>query len=121
MVDALKEVAGRHGVSPARVALAWVLARPAVSSVIIAARKPENLEDNIKAVDLQLSEDDTKLLDSVLGPRHALPEVDGAPARRGGGSAAQGAAPRALRGRRAVEGPARHEVVGLSRAVEPGG
>jgi aryl-alcohol dehydrogenase-like predicted oxidoreductase len=38
VVDALKEVAARHGASPARVVIVWVLDRPAVSSVIIAGR-----------------------------------------------------------------------------------
>ena len=51
VVEALKEVAGRHGISPVRVELLWVLGRPAVSSVIVAARKTEQLEDNIRAVD----------------------------------------------------------------------
>src|ERR1700692_2425230 len=58
VVDALKEVAARHGSSPARVAISWVLGRPAVSSVIIAARKADQLEDNIQAVDLRLSDDE---------------------------------------------------------------
>ncbi len=74
VVDALKEVAGRHGASPARVALAWVLGRPAVSSVIIAGRRPETLEDNIKAVDLSLSDDDVKLLDRVSDPGTPYPK-----------------------------------------------
>ncbi len=74
VVDALKEVAGRHGVSPARVALAWVLAKPAVSSVIIAARKPENLEDNIQAVDLTLGKEDMELLDRVSDPGTPYPK-----------------------------------------------
>jgi aryl-alcohol dehydrogenase-like predicted oxidoreductase len=74
VVDTLKEVAGRHGVSSARAALAWVLSRPAVASVIIAARKPENLEDNIKAVDLTLSEEDTKLLDTASDPGVPYPK-----------------------------------------------
>src|ERR1700682_4744225 len=56
VVEALKEVAGRRDTSPTRVALSWVLGRPAVSSVIIAARKIEQLEDNICAVDLRLSD-----------------------------------------------------------------
>src|SRR6204780_4891235 len=47
VVEALKDVAGRHNTSPARVALSWVLGRPAVSSVIVAGRKAEQLEDNI--------------------------------------------------------------------------
>src|SRR6202050_5058643 len=55
VVEVLKQLAARHHVSPARVALAWVLGRPAISSVIIAARKAEQLEDNIAATDLQLS------------------------------------------------------------------
>src|SRR5208337_4216593 len=79
VVDALKEVAGRHGASPARVALSWVLGRPAVSSVIVAARKIEQLEDNIRAVDLQLSDDDRRLLDA-----RSVSEVDGPPARHCG-------------------------------------
>src|ERR1700721_75345 len=64
VVEALKEVAGRHGASPARVALSWVLGRPAVSSVIVAARKAEQLEDHIRAGDLQLSADAVRLLDA---------------------------------------------------------
>jgi diketogulonate reductase-like aldo/keto reductase len=74
VVDALKEVAARHDASPARVALSWVLGRTAVSSVIIAARKAEQLEDNIGAVDLQLSEDDTRLLDAASDPGVPYPK-----------------------------------------------
>src|SRR6266404_5789651 len=48
--------AGWHDTRPARVALSWVLGRPAVSSVIIAVRNVEPLEDNIRAVDLRLSD-----------------------------------------------------------------
>src|SRR6202030_3491122 len=65
VVEVLKEVAGRHDATPARVALAWVLGRSAVSSVIVAARKPEQLEDNIRAVELRLSSEDVRLLDEV--------------------------------------------------------
>jgi len=74
VVDALKEVAARHDASPARVALSWLLGRTAVSSVIIAARKPEQLEDNIGAVDLQISEDDTRLLDAASDPGVPYPK-----------------------------------------------
>jgi aryl-alcohol dehydrogenase-like predicted oxidoreductase len=68
VVEALKEVAGQHGASPARVALSWVLRRPAVSSVIVAARNAGQLEDNIGAVDLQLSDDEVRLLDAASDP-----------------------------------------------------
>ncbi len=74
VVDALKQVAARHGVSPARAALAWTLGRPAVSSVIIAARKADHLEDNIKAVDLQLPADDIELLDRASDPGTPYPK-----------------------------------------------
>src|SRR5882762_2269194 len=74
VVVALKEVAGRHDASPARVALSWVLGRPAVSSVIVAARKAEQLEDNIRAVDLQLSDDEVRLLDAASDPGVPYPK-----------------------------------------------
>jgi aryl-alcohol dehydrogenase-like predicted oxidoreductase len=74
VVEALKEIAGRHDVSPARVALSWLLGRPAVSSVIVAARKAEQLEDNIRAVDLQLSDDDVRLLDAASDPGVPYPK-----------------------------------------------
>ena len=65
VLEALKEVADRHAASMARVALSWVLSRAAVSSVIIAARKVDQLEDNIRAVDLRLSDEDVRLLDAA--------------------------------------------------------
>jgi aryl-alcohol dehydrogenase-like predicted oxidoreductase len=74
VVEALKQVAVRHNVSPARVALAWVLGRPAVSSVIIAGRKIEQLEDNVDAVDLRLSDEDVRLLDGVSDPGVPYPK-----------------------------------------------
>ena len=66
--------ASRHNASPARVALAWVLGRPAVSSVIVAARKAEQLEDNIAAADLQLSDEDVRLLDAASDPGVPYPK-----------------------------------------------
>src|SRR6202051_4028165 len=72
--EAVKEVAERHDVSPARVSLSWVLGRPAVSSVIVAARKADQLEDNIRAVDLQLSDDDVRLLDAASDPGVPYPK-----------------------------------------------
>ena len=74
VVDALKQVAGQHNASPARVALSWVLGRAAVSSVIIAARKAEQLEDNIGAVDLLLSDDDVRILDAASDPGIPYPK-----------------------------------------------
>ncbi|HXM99661.1 MAG TPA: aldo/keto reductase [Candidatus Dormibacteraeota bacterium] len=74
VVEALKQVAARHNASPAQVALAWVLGRPAISSVIIAARKIEQLQDNIRAADLRLSDDDVRLLDVPSNPGIPYPK-----------------------------------------------
>src|SRR5271169_688450 len=74
VVETLQEVAHRHNASPARAALSWVLGRPAVSSVIVAARKVEQLEDNIGAVDLRLSDEEVRLLDAASDPGVPYPK-----------------------------------------------
>jgi aryl-alcohol dehydrogenase-like predicted oxidoreductase len=74
VVDTLKEIAARYQVSPARIALSWTLARPAVSSVIVAARKLDQLEDNIAAVDLRLAPEDVRQLDSASDPGVPYPK-----------------------------------------------
>ena len=74
VVDTLKQVAARRNVTPARAALSWVLGRPAVSSVIVAARKSEQLLDNIGAVDLRLSDEEVRLLDAASDPGIPYPK-----------------------------------------------
>jgi aryl-alcohol dehydrogenase-like predicted oxidoreductase len=68
VVDAVRKVAGSHGVSLAQVAIAWLLARPAVSSVILGARSMEQLTDNMAAGDLELTAEETQLLDEASAP-----------------------------------------------------
>jgi len=58
-------VAAERGVSAAQVALAWLLRRPAVTSVIIGARTEEQLADNLQAADLRLSDSEQARLDAV--------------------------------------------------------
>jgi aryl-alcohol dehydrogenase-like predicted oxidoreductase len=65
IVDVVRAVGSRHGVSPARVALAWLLAQPAITSVIVGARKLDQLHDNIAASDLALTDQDLAELDEV--------------------------------------------------------
>ena len=65
IVDAMRKVADGHGVSVAQIALAWVLARDVVTSVIIGARKLEQLDDNLKSVDVTLSSEELKALDEA--------------------------------------------------------
>jgi aryl-alcohol dehydrogenase-like predicted oxidoreductase len=74
VVDTLNQIAAQHKVSAARVALSWALSRPAVSSVIVAARKAEQLEDNIRAVDLQLSDEEIRLLGAASDPGVPYPK-----------------------------------------------
>ncbi len=69
-VDAMRGVAEAHGVSVARVALAYVLAKSFVMSVIIGAKTMEQLDDNLEAAKLTLSADEVKTLDEVS----ALPQ-----------------------------------------------
>jgi aryl-alcohol dehydrogenase-like predicted oxidoreductase len=68
IVDVVVAVAKDRGVSPAQVALAWLLARPAVSSVIIGARTTEQLADNLGAADLALSQEELTRLEEVSRP-----------------------------------------------------
>lgn len=62
-IEALMEVADGRSVSAAQVALAWLLGRPAVTSVIIGARTDEQLADNLSAVDITLTDDERSRLD----------------------------------------------------------
>src|SRR4051812_3207344 len=66
-VDALVEIGQGHAVSAAQVALAYTLAKPAVTSVIVGARTEEQLADNLAAAELTLSEDELRRLDDVSG------------------------------------------------------
>jgi aryl-alcohol dehydrogenase-like predicted oxidoreductase len=67
-VDVLVEIAQGHGVSPARVALAWLLTRPGITTVIVGARTDEQLADNLAAAELKLSEDEIGRLEAVSRP-----------------------------------------------------
>jgi aryl-alcohol dehydrogenase-like predicted oxidoreductase len=68
VIDAVGKIAESRGVSMAQVALAWTADRPAVSSVILGARTIEQLDDNLSAAGLHLSEDETELLDNASEP-----------------------------------------------------
>ncbi|MGH9455480.1 MAG: aldo/keto reductase [Terriglobia bacterium] len=73
-VDALEQVAQNTGTSIARVALAWVLAQPGVTSVIIGANKDAQLEDNLKAAELELTEDQISRLSAATAPPKLYPQ-----------------------------------------------
>jgi aryl-alcohol dehydrogenase-like predicted oxidoreductase len=70
IVDVLRELADARGVTPAQVALNWVLSKPGVDTVIVGARDEEQLRDNLAAATCRLSPDEVGRLDDVS----ALPE-----------------------------------------------
>ncbi len=67
-IEVLLDVARAHGVSAAQVALAWLLGRPGVTSLVIGARTDEQLADNLAAADLVLSSEERAALDQVSTP-----------------------------------------------------
>ena len=72
IIDVMAEVGKKHEVSVARVALAWLLHKKTVTSVIIGAKRKEQLLDNIAATQLSLTDDDMQKLDAVsaLSPEY---------------------------------------------------
>jgi aryl-alcohol dehydrogenase-like predicted oxidoreductase len=68
IVDALVEIAEARGASPAQVALAWLLGRPGVATVVVGARTDEQLADNLKAADLRLTDEQRARLDELSAP-----------------------------------------------------
>jgi aryl-alcohol dehydrogenase-like predicted oxidoreductase len=65
ILDVMAPIAKAHECSPARLALAWLLAKPVVTSVIIGAKRLEQLQDNLGAVELTLGQDELGQLDEV--------------------------------------------------------
>lgn len=68
VVDALKQVAARHGAKPAQVALAWLFTKPFVTCPVIGATKMSHLEELLAAPDIRLSEEDVQQLEACYQP-----------------------------------------------------
>ncbi|MFK4227005.1 aldo/keto reductase [Streptomyces sp. NPDC019890] len=76
-------IIGRRNMQVARVALAWVLARPGITSVIVGAKRPDQLTENLAAVDLVLTDEDLADLDAAGALPVPYPDWgQGAPADR---------------------------------------
>jgi aryl-alcohol dehydrogenase-like predicted oxidoreductase len=73
-VDALAAIAKRKGATVAQVALAWLLAQPGVTSIIIGANKMSQLEDNLKAADLRLTHEEIEQLSRTTAPAPIYPQ-----------------------------------------------
>jgi aryl-alcohol dehydrogenase-like predicted oxidoreductase len=65
ILDVMAPIAKAHECSPARVSLAWLLAKPVVTSVIIGAKRHDQLQDNLAAIKLTLTHDELRRLDEV--------------------------------------------------------
>jgi aryl-alcohol dehydrogenase-like predicted oxidoreductase len=73
LIDLLKEIAANHKASPSQIAIAWLLTRPAVASVLVGANKLGQLEDNLAAASLTLSPDESSRLDEKTKPAAIYP------------------------------------------------
>jgi aryl-alcohol dehydrogenase-like predicted oxidoreductase len=68
VVEAVKQVAKQRGTTPAQVALAWLLGRPAVAAPIIGATKLDHLDDAVAALDIELSDEEVAALEAPYRP-----------------------------------------------------
>jgi aryl-alcohol dehydrogenase-like predicted oxidoreductase len=73
LVDQLQEIAAQRDCSAAQVAIAWLLAKPEATSVTIGASKMTHLEDNLAAIDVELSADELAALDAAMPPPRVYP------------------------------------------------
>ena len=72
-VDLLRNIAEGHDATVAQVALAWLLTRPLVSSILVGATTPDQLENNLKAADLVLTQHEIDQLDRLTEPKLIYP------------------------------------------------
>ena len=82
-VDAIRTIGAAHSVSPSQVALAWLLSKPGVTSLILGATRADHLTDSLRAVDLALAPEEIQALDCLTAVRppypawHAAQTLDG--------------------------------------------
>ena len=72
VVDRVIDIAKKHGVPPARIALAWLLHKPGVTAPIVGASKLPQLEDAIAAIDIVLTDDEVRALEAPYVPHRVL-------------------------------------------------
>ena len=72
-LDKVREVAARHDTTPASVALAWLLQKQEVSTILVGARTVPQLQDNLRALQVKLTADDVKELEAVSAPAWGYP------------------------------------------------
>ena len=72
ILDVIAPIAKAHNCSAARISLAWMLKKPFVTSIIVGAKRPDQLQDNLAALDVPLTAEQIKQLDDVsaLAPEY---------------------------------------------------
>jgi len=73
VVDRLAQFAEHRDTTPAAISIKWLLCQPGVTSVIIGARRMDQLEANLAATHLRLSDDDLAELDALTSPPEQYP------------------------------------------------
>ncbi len=73
VVERLKAMAAKYQVSIPQIALSWILTKPFISSIIIGANKMSQLEDNLKAIEVNLTPEDIASLDEITAPVSLYP------------------------------------------------
>lgn len=73
ILDVVKEIAADHNVTPAQIALAWVMAQPGITAPIVGARNLGQFEDNLAALNVTLSADELTRLNAVSAPEELYP------------------------------------------------
>lgn len=68
IVDAVREIAEAHSATPAQIAVAWLLANPTVTAAIVGANRVEQLAESLRAVEIELSEEEKARLDQLPSP-----------------------------------------------------
>jgi aryl-alcohol dehydrogenase-like predicted oxidoreductase len=76
IVESLRKIAAAHKATPAQIALAWTLHKPGIASVIVGARKPNQLEENIDSVNIKLTDDEKNQLNSISMPSTPFLYID---------------------------------------------
>jgi aryl-alcohol dehydrogenase-like predicted oxidoreductase len=75
LVEGLRPIAERKGISLAQLAIAWVLRRPEVTAAIVGARRPDQIEETAAAGDMSLSEAEIAEIEALLAEREAAPDM----------------------------------------------
>jgi len=72
LIDVIEALADEKGCTPAQISIAWLIRQPGVTSAIVGPRKMAHLEDNLGAVDVEITDDDRARLDEVAEPELAI-------------------------------------------------